>query len=239
MNMKFDFSDLFNEIKKIKDFPKDIKDIEKEIVEAATSAMQKAIQQVYTENAPRLKGKAQRFVIPLPKLQNAVTTEYENGVVESYIDQAKLDRGSGANTNIFIDVNGDLIAKLWFYRRQHLRVTDEDKRAGRRHPEEYYVRDMDEYWQMPIDSVPELEVIKNFWTFRLNAIKSYYFDVIEDCKKTYEEIDKFRKKALAAENLTTVKQNTGSAFSQKELDDIFNYFIKVQNGEFKFNAKER
>lgn len=43
MSMKFDFSDLFNEIKKIEGFPKDIKDIEKEIVEAATSAMQKAI----------------------------------------------------------------------------------------------------------------------------------------------------------------------------------------------------
>ena len=66
MRMEFDFSDLFDEMKKIKDF--DMKDIEQEIVEVATSEMREAIKRVYFLNAPRLKGKAQKFVIPLRSL---------------------------------------------------------------------------------------------------------------------------------------------------------------------------
>lgn len=147
MRMTFDFSDLFKEMRGIEKF--NMKDIEQEIAEVATSEMRKAIREVYTINAPNLKGRAQRFVIPLPKLQDAVVSKCEGDIVESYIDQAKLDHGSGVNTNIFIDVNGDLIAKLWFYRRQHLKMTKEEKllaKGERKHPEAYYVRDMSEYW---------------------------------------------------------------------------------------------
>lgn len=132
MRMTFDFSDLFNEINNLKEFPKKIKDIKKEIAKAATLEMQRAIQEVYITNAPRLKGKAQKYVIPLPKLQKAVTTEWKDNVVESYINQEKLDREPNANTNIFIDVNGGLIAKLPLYREQGLKMKKGEKeRTGR------------------------------------------------------------------------------------------------------------
>ena len=123
MSMKFDFSDLFKEMKGIKFSEKDIKKIRQEIIDVATLEMQEAIRRVYFLNAPRLKGKAQKFVIPLPRLQDAVVTKCENDVVESYIDQEKLDRGSGVNEKIFIDVNGELIAKRSMYRRPGLRMT--------------------------------------------------------------------------------------------------------------------
>lgn len=230
MSMEFDFSDLFKEIKDIKNFPKKIKDIKKEIAKAATSEMQRAIQQVYTINAPRLRGKAQRFVIPLPKLQKAVTTEWKDNVVESYINQEKLDREPNANTNIFIDVNGGLIAKLPLYREQGLKMKKGEKeRTGRQHPDEYYVRDMSEYWQMRIGNKTELEFIQDAWAFRLDAMKSYYFDEIEGCKKRWKELDELEEEVSAVEGKESIKNKTKSTFSQKELDDIFKYFIEVRN----------
>ena len=215
MRMEFDFSDLFDEMKKIKDF--NMKDIEQEIVEVATSEMREAIKRVYFLNAPRLKGKAQRFVIPLPKLQNAVVSKCAGGKVESYIDQTQLDRGSGANASIFIDVNGDLIAKRSLYRRRGLRVTDEDKRAGRRHPEEYYVRDMDEYWQMRLGSMSELEYIKRAWMFRLNSMKLYYLGVIKEYEKRLDKLAKFYERALAVEGQADIKKIFENVAKQKEL----------------------
>ena len=123
MSMTFDFSELFNEMKDMKCFKNDMEKIRQEIIDVATLEMQEAIRRVYFLNAPRLKGKAQKFVIPLPRLQDAVVTEWKRDVVESYINQEKLDRGSGVNEKIFVDINGDLIAKRSMYRRPGLRMT--------------------------------------------------------------------------------------------------------------------
>ena len=237
--MTFDFSELFNKMGAIKHFEKDMKNIEQEIVEAATSEMQKAIERVYFINAPRLKGKAQKFVIPLKTLQNAVITKNENGVIESYIDQTQLDRGSGANANIFIDINSQLIAKRSLYREPGLRMTKEEKlRTGRQHPEEYYVRDMDEYWQLPLGSISELEYIEKAWVFRLNSIRLHYLGVIEEYKNRLDRLAKFKEQALAIEGPVNVKKIYNDALKQKELQDNLDYFVKFQNGEFKFDEKE-
>ena len=244
MSMTFDFSDLFGEMRKIEKF--NMKDIEQEIVRVATAEMQEAIRQVYAQNAPNLKGRAQKFVIPLPNLQNAVVSKCENDVVESYIDEEKLDHGSCVNEKIFTDINGDLIAKLWFSRRQHLRMTKKEKeiaKGKRNHPEEYYVRNMDEYWQMPIGSISELEFIEDAWTFRLEAMKAYYFGVIKEYKERLERLTEFKKMALAVEGKTdlkkTIKNSSTKEKLQKELQKDLEYFVKFQNGKYKFDEKER
>lgn len=242
--MKFDFSDLFNEMKGIKHFEKDVKRIRREIIQVATLEMQDAIRRVYFLNAPRLKGKAQKFVIPLPNLQKAVVTTCRNGVVRSYIDETQLDHGSDANAEIFIDVNKQLIAKRSMYRRPGLRMTKEEKILAdgqRRHPEEYYVRNMDEYWQMPLGSISELEYIERAWTFRLDSMKSYYIDVIKEYRNRLDKLKKFYERALAVEDFadrTDIEKKYEDLLKQKELQANLDYFVKFRDGKLKFDEKE-